>query len=165
MPIIDENTKYKFLKLVNGKEMFAMVKEMPMHNQFELHFPMNVSLSAAATGGVLVNLGPTKPFSKEDHITIDKDSILFMNELDDKFVNLYDEACTSWLSIKDDEKVEIKGAQQVYKEEREMLEKMLKKRFSKEFRDFEDERLLEDMIEDEYFNSSSEGPNEDDIIH
>ena len=88
-----------------------------------------------------------------------------MNELDDKFVNLYDEACTSWLSIKDDEKVEIKGAQQVYKEEREMLEKMLKKRFSKEFRDFEDERLLEDMIEDEYFNSSSEGPDEDDIIH
>ena len=127
MPIIDENTKYKFLKLVNGKEMFAMVKEMPMH-QFELHFPMNVSLTAAATGGVLVNLGPTNPFSKEDHITIDKDSILFMNELDDKFVNLYDEACTSWLSIKDDEKVEIKGAQQVYKEEREMLEKMLKKR-------------------------------------
>ena len=46
-----------------------------------------------------------------------------------------------------------------------MLEKMLKKRFSKEFRDFEDERLLEDMIEDEYFNSSSEGPDEDDIIH
>ena len=69
------------------------------------------------------------------------------------------------MSIKDDEKVEIKGAQQVYKEEREMLEKMLKKRFSKEFRDFEDERLLEDMIEDEYFNSSSEGPDEDDIIH
>ena len=46
-----------------------------------------------------------------------------------------------------------------------MLEKMLKKRFSKEFRDFEDERLLEDMIEDEYFDSRSEGPDEDDIIH
>ena len=88
MPIIDENTKYKFLILVNGKEMFAMVKEMPMHNQFELHFPMNVSLSAAATGGVLVNLGPTNPFSKEDHITIDKDSILFMNELDKICVKL-----------------------------------------------------------------------------
>ena len=56
-------------------------------------------------------------------------------------------------------------SQTLTKEEREMLEKMLKKRFSKEFRDFEDERLLEDMIEDEYFNSSSEGPNEDDIIH
>ena len=45
-----------------------------------------------------------------------------------------------------------------------MLERMLKKRFSKEFRDFEDERLLEDMIEDDYFNSG-EGPDEDDIIH
>ena len=65
MSIIDENTTYRFLKLVNGKEMFAMVKEIPLNNKFELHFPMNVSLSPAATGGVLVNLGPTNPFSKE----------------------------------------------------------------------------------------------------
>ena len=42
MSMINRDTKYQYLRLYDGKELFAMVKEID--NLLELHFPMNIIL-------------------------------------------------------------------------------------------------------------------------
>ena len=54
MPYIDESTEYQFVKFKDGKEVFAMVREVFTSDKLELHFPMNIQLAPAMTGGVLV---------------------------------------------------------------------------------------------------------------
>ena len=85
MPYIDENTQYQFVKFKDGKEVFAMVRET--NGDLELHFPMNIQLAPAMTGGVLVHLGPYIPFTTEDSITIDKASVLFKTSISKKFID------------------------------------------------------------------------------
>ena len=111
MPYIDDNTKYEFVKFKDGKEVFAMVRES--NGDLELHFPMNITLQPALTGGVLVNLGPYIPFTTEDSIRIEKASVLFRTSINDKFIDFYDEACTAWLNIRDNDKIDIKSSRQV----------------------------------------------------
>ena len=50
MPYIDEQTKYQFVKFKDGKEIFAMVREVFTNDKLELHFPMNIQLQPAMTG-------------------------------------------------------------------------------------------------------------------
>ena len=119
MPYIDDNTKYEFVKFKDGKEVFAMVRES--NGDLELHFPMNITLQPALTGGVLVNLGPYIPFTTEDSIRIEKASVLFRTSINDKFIDFYDEACTAWLNIRDNDKIDIKSSRQVYEESQQML--------------------------------------------
>ena len=47
MPYIDDSTKYQFVKFKDGKEIFAMVREVFTNDQLELHFPMNIQLQPA----------------------------------------------------------------------------------------------------------------------
>ena len=127
MPYIDDNTKYEFVKFKDGKEVFAMVRES--NGDLELHFPMNITLQPALTGGVLVNLGPYIPFTTEDSIRIEKASVLFRTSINDKFIDFYDEACTAWLNIRDNDKIDIKSSRQVYEESQQMMEQIMKRRF------------------------------------
>ena len=164
MPYIDDNTKYEFVKFKDGKEVFAMVRES--NGDLELHFPMNITLQPALTGGVLVNLGPYIPFTTEDSIRIEKASVLFRTSINDKFIDFYDEACTAWLNIRDNDKIDIKSSRQVYEESQQMMEQIMKRRFEQgdvSFRDELDEVL--DEFEEQKYKGNHEVPGPDDTLH
>ena len=164
MPYIDDNTKYEFVKFKDGKEVFAMVRES--NGDLELHFPMNITLQPALTGGVLVNLRPYIPFTTEDSIRIEKASVLFRTSINDKFIDFYDEACTAWLNIRDNDKIDIKSSRQVYEESQQMMEQIMKRRFEQgdvSFRDELDEVL--DEFEEQKYLGNDEGPGPDDTLH
>ena len=167
MPYIDDSTKYEFVKFKDGKEVFAMVREVFTNDQLELHFPMNIQLHPAMTGGVSVHLGPYIPFTKEDSITVDTNSVLFRTSISKKFINFYDEACSAWLDIRDNDKIDIKSSKQVWEEQKEVMEGLVKKRFNKGDIDFHDEldQMLDEFEEQEQRLSDEEGPSKDDTIH
>ena len=165
MPYIDDNTKYEFVKFKDGKEVFAMVRET--NGDLELHFPMNIQLAPAMTGGVLVHLGPYIPFTTEDSITVDKQSILFKTSISKKFIDFYDEACTAWLNIRDNNLVDIKSSKQVWEESRDMMDSLIKRKFQESELTFEDEieQVLDELEEQKYIESNGEGPGPDDTLH
>ena len=165
MPYIDDNTKYQFVKFKDGKEVFAMVRET--NGDLELHFPMNIQLAPAMTGGVLVHLGPYIPFTTEDSITVDKQSILFKTSISKKFIDFYDEACTAWLNIRDNNLVDIKSSKQVWEESRDMMDSLIKRKFQESELTFEDEieQVLDELEEQKYIESNGEGPGPDDTLH
>ena len=169
MPYIDDNTKYQFVKFKDGKEIFAMVRDA--EDKLELHFPMNIQLQPAMTGGVLLHLGPYIPFTKEDSIIVDTNAVLFRTSISKKFINFYDEACSAWLNIREDEsKFDIKSGRQAFEEQKKFMEGMIKRRFEEgdiDFRDDIDDML--DEIEDEQqkrlLTNDESGPGKDDTIH
>ena len=168
MPYIDDSTEYQFVKFKDGKEVFAMVREVFTNQQLELHFPMNIQLQPAMTGGVLVHLGPYIPFTKEDSITVDSNSVLFRTSISSKFINFYDEACSAWLNIRDNDKIDIKSSRQVWEEQKEVMEGLDKKRFAKGDLNFHDEidHLLDEIEEEQQsMLGNTDGPNKDDTIH
>ena len=168
MPYIDEQTKYQFVKFKDGKEVFAMVREDA--DNLELHFPMNIQLQAAMTGGVILHLGPYIPFTKEDSITVDSNAVLFRTSISKKFISFYDEACSAWLNIReDDQKFDVKSGRQAFEEQKQFMEGMIKRRFEEGDIDFRDE--IDDMldeIDDEQQKrllTNESGPGKDDTIH
>ena len=166
MPYIDDNTQYQFVKFKDGKEIFAMVRDD--QDKLELHFPMNIQLQPAMTGGVLLHLGPYIPFTKEDSITVDTNAVLFRTSISKKFISFYDEACSAWLNIReDDQKFDVKSGRQVFEEQREVMEGLIKKRFEEGELDFRDEigDLLEEFEEEQTLLTNESGPGKDDTIH
>ena len=168
MPYIDDNTQYQFVKFKDGKEIFAMVRDTK--DKLELHFPMNIQLQPAPTGGVLVHLGPYIPFTSENSITVDTNSVLFRTSISPKFINYYDEACSTWLDIREDEqKFDIKSGRQVFEEQKQVMEGLIKRKFEEgdiDFRDEMDQMLEEIEIENEQKMLTREsGPGKDDTIH
>ena len=160
----ENSTQYQFIRFKDGKEVFAMVREVD--DVVELHFPMNVQLQPAQTGGVLVHLGPHIPFTTDDYITVDHTAILYRTSISDQFIDFYDEACTAWLDIRDNEKIEIKSSKQVFKEQQETIQELVKKRFDQvDFRD-ELDQMIEDFEEEKFrISQNEEGPDPDDTIH
>ena len=166
MPYIDDNTKYEFVKFKDGKEVFAMVREN--NGDLELHFPMNINLAPAMTGGVLVHLGPYIPFTKEDSILIDKTAVLFRTSISEKFISFYDEACTAWLNIRDNDRIDIKSSKQVFEEQKHMMDNLMRKRFADQDMDFRDEldQALDEFEEEGYLpGPDGDGPGPDDTVH
>ena len=168
MPYIDENTQYQFVKFKDGKEVFAMVREDD--NNLELHFPMNIQLAPALSGGVILHLGPYIPFTKEDSITVDSKSVLFRTSISKRFISFYDEACSAWLNIReDDRKFDVKSGKQAFDEHKQFMEGMIKRKFENGEIDFRDE--IDDMldeIDDEQQKrllTNESGPGKDDTIH
>ena len=166
MPYIDDSTEYQFVKFKDGKEVFAMVRET--NGDLELHFPMNIQLAPAMTGGVLVHLGPYIPFTTEDSIVIDKTSILFRTSISKKFIDFYDEACTAWLNIRDNDRIDIKSSKQVFEESKQMMDSLMRKRFEQQDMDFRDEldQVLDEFEEEQYLpRPEDDGPGPDDTVH
>ncbi len=168
MPYIDDNTKYQFVKFKDGKEIFAMVNDA--NDQLELHFPMNIQLAPAMTGGILVHLGPYIPFTREDSITVDSNSVLFRTSISKKFINFYDEACSAWLNIRDNDRIELKSGKQVWEEQKQVMEGIVKKRFKESDIDFRDEidHMLDELEEEQNEHkllTNESGPGKDDTIH
>ena len=168
MPYIDDNTKYQFVKFKDGKEIFAMVREVFTNDKLELHFPMNIHLQPAMTGGVLLHLGPYIPFTKEDSITVDTNAVLFRTSISKKFISFYDEACSAWLNIReDDNRFDVKSGKQAMEEQREFMEGMIKRRFEEGDMDFRDEmdQMLDEYDEEQTQLTQESGPGKDDTIH
>jgi hypothetical protein len=168
MPYIDDSTEYQFVKFKDGKEVFAMVSEVYINDKVELHFPMNIQLAPAMTGGVLVHLGPYIPFTSENSITVESSSIMFRTSISKKFIGFYDEACTAWLNVRDNNRIELKSGAQVFEEQKEVMEGLIKKRFEEGDLDFRDELdHMMDELEDEELTllPNTNGPNSDDTIH
>ena len=167
MPYIDDSTEYQFVKFKDGKEVFAMVREVFTNQQLELHFPMNIQLQPAMTGGVLVHLGPYIPFTTEDSITVDSNSVLFRTSISKKFISFYDEACSAWLNIRDNDKIDIKSSKLVWEEQKQVMEGLVKKRFDRGDLDFHDEidHLLDEIEEEQSMLGNTDGPKKDDTIH
>jgi len=168
MPYIDDSTKYQFVKFKDGKEVFAMVREVFTNDKLELHFPMNIQLQPAVTGGVLLHLGPYIPFTKEDSITVDEDAVLFRTSISPKFISFYDEACSAWLNIReDDQKFDVKSGRQVFEEQREVMEGLIKRRFEDGDLDFREEidHMLDEIEDEERLLGNESGPSKDDTIH
>ena len=171
MPFIDSTTKYEFVKFKDGKEVFAMVREIsPLetlkYEKLELHFPMNIQLSPAPTGGIVVHLGPYIPFTHEDCITVESDSILFRTSISKKFISFYDEACTTWLNVRDNDEIDIKSSKQAFEEHREA---MIKRNFEEGDIDFRDElnQMIEEIDQDQELLPADQGrgPGPNDTIH
>ena len=164
MSISRDDTEYQFIRFKDGKEVFAMVRDI--EGLLELHFPMIINLAPAPTGGVLVHLGPYNPFTNDNFIIIDNEDILYRTSINEQFIDLYDEACTAWLDIRDNEKIEIKGQRQVFKEQQEVIQELVKQRFDRaDFRDQLDE-MIDDFEEEKYrLSIEDEGPDPDDTIH
>ena len=166
MPYIDDNTKYEFVKFKDGKEVFAMVREN--NGDLELHFPMNINLAPTMTGGVLVHLGPYIPFTRENSILIAKTSVLFRTSISEKFISFYDEACTAWLNIRDNDRIDIKSSKQVFEEQKHMMDDLMRKRFADQDMDFRDEldQALDEFEEERYLpGPEDDGPGPDDTVH
>ena len=166
MPYIDENTEYQFVKFKDGKEVFAMVRDA--EDKLELHFPMNIQLAPAMTGGVILHLGPYIPFTKEDSITVDINSVLFRTSISKKFIGFYDEACSAWLNIReDDRKFDIKSGRQAFEEHKKFMEGMIKRRFEDDEMHFHDEldELMNEYDEEQTQLTNESGPGKDDTIH
>ena len=166
MPYIDDNTQYQFVKFKDGKEIFAMVRDD--QDKLELHFPMNIQLQPALTGGVLLHLGPYIPFTKEDSITVDTNAVLFRTSISKKFISFYDEACSAWLNIRENDRMDIKSGRQVFEEQREVMEGMIKRRFEEGDLDFREEidHMLDEIEDEERLLLGNEsGPGKDDTIH
>ena len=166
MPYIDENTEYQFVKFKDGKEAFAMVRDE--EDQVELHFPMNIQLGPALTGGVVVHLGPYIPFTSENSITVEASSIMFRTSISKKFIGFYDEACTAWLNIRDNDRIDIKSSKQVFEESKHMMDSLMRKRFEKQDMGFRDEldQALDEFEEQKYLETGQDnGPGPDDTIH
>ena len=167
MPYIDDNTKYQFVKFKDGKEIFAMVRDA--EDKLELHFPMNIQLQPAMTGGVVLHLGPYIPFTKEDSITVDSSAVLFRTSISKRFISFYDEACSAWLNIReDDSKFDIKSGRQAFEEQKKFMEGMIKRRFEEgdiDFRDDIDDMLDEIEDEQQKMLTNESGPGKDDTIH
>ena len=164
MPFTDNDTKYQFIRFKDGKELFAMARDLG--DTVELHFPMNIQLQPAVTGGVLVHLGPHIPFTTDDYVTVDADSILYRTSISEQFIDFYDEACTAWLDVRDNNKVEIKTSKQVFKEQQDQIQELVKRKF--EQADFREEldQMIEEFEEEKYrLNLEEELPDPDETIH
>ena len=129
---------------------------------------MNINLAPAMTGGVLVHLGPYIPFTKEDSITVDSSSVLFRTSISKKFISFYDEACTAWLNIRDNDRIDIKSSKQVFEESKHMMDSLMRKKFADQDMDFRDEldQALDEFEEERYLrNPDDDGQGPDETVH
>ena len=156
MTITKTNTSYQYLRLNDGKELFAMVKEVD--DQLELHFPMNILCKPALTGGVTIHLGPFVPFTTDDSMIIDSSEVVVRTSITDQFIDLYDQSITTWLDMRDNNKIEIKTQAEEIKEQKETLKELIERRLARDF-----ESVFDDL--DPWDDEELELPREDDIIH
>ena len=158
MTITKSNTSYQYLRLNDGKEIFAMVKEVD--DRLELHFPMNIVCKTAMTGGVTIHLGPFVPFTTDDSMIIDSSEVMIRTSITDQFIDLYDQSITSWLDMRDNGGIEIKLAEDERESQGISIRKLLQEKIQNSIPDdFWDEYEQENMIGD------YELPSKKDIIH
>ena len=162
--ITTHNTKYQYIRFYDGREIFAMVREID--NKLELHFPMSILCKPAVTGGITIHLGPDVPFTNDDKVLVDREDIVVRTSISDQFVEFYDEACSAWLDIRDNQKINIKSQKEDIDIQKKEIAKAIGNRVKALTHKFEDDGFWEDeLFEEEYEQIQSDLPTKDDIIH
>jgi hypothetical protein len=155
--INENNTKYQYIRFNDGKEIFAMVSEVD--NKLMLHLPMSIHTKSNLQGnGVVMHLGPMIPFTLDNTIEIDTKDITTRTSITDQYISFYDQACTTWLDMRDNNKIEIKTQAEEIKEQKETLKELIERRLARDF-----ESVFDDL--DPWDDEELELPREDDIIH
>tara|TARA_R110001592_G_scaffold88047_1_gene259485 strand:- start:479 stop:949 length:471 start_codon:yes stop_codon:yes gene_type:complete len=155
--INENNTKYQYIRFNDGKEIFAMVSEVD--NKLMLHLPMSIHTKSNLQGnGVVMHLGPMIPFTLDNTIEIDTKDITTRTSITDQYISFYDQACTTWLDMRDNNKIEIKTQDEVNRDQKESLKELIEKRLARDF-----ESVFDDL--DPWDDEELELPREDDIIH
>ena len=69
--------------------------------------------------------------------------------------------------IRDNDKIDIKSSKQVWEEQKQVMEGLVKKRFDRGDLDFHDEidHLLDEIEEEQSMLGNTDGPKKDDTIH
>lgn len=156
--MIDQNnTKYQYIRFKDGKEIFAMVSEE--NSVLQLHLPMNIMCKTSGLGtGIVMHLGPMIPFTMDDTITVALDTVQARTSISDQYIEFYDEACTTWLDVRENEKIEVRTQAQELTHKKETIKELIENRLQRDFENIFDDY---DEYEDEYMNL----PTKEDIIH
>ena len=80
----------------------------------------------------------------------------------------HNEACTAWLNIRDNDRIDIKSSKQVFEESKQMMDSLMRKRFEQQDMDFRDEldQVLDEFEEEQYLpRPEDDGPGPDDTVH
>jgi|TARA_B100000902_G_scaffold384027_1_gene423666 hypothetical protein len=159
MTITKTNTSYQYLRLNDGKELFAMVKEVD--DQLELHFPMNILCKPAMTGGVTIHLGPFVPFTTDDSMIIDSSEVVVRTSITDQFIDLYDQSITTWLDMRDNDHIQIKTKKQDLEDQQKEFAQLIRDKISR----IRKEEMWEDFNDEDDFFELEHLPTDEDIIH
>ena len=164
MSMINRDTKYQYLRLYDGKELFAMVKEID--NLLELHFPMNIMCKPAMSGGVTIHLGPFIPFTTDDTVMIDPNDVVVRTSITEQFVGFYDEACTAWLDMRENDTIEIKSTREDFQQQQKQLTELIKDKVQRSgLLEKVGTDLWDEYPEDEELLDYENFPGPDDTIH
>ena len=163
MPMNKDNTEYQYLRLIDGKEIFALVREINI-TKLELNFPMNVMCKSAVSGGVSIHLGPFVPFTHQDRMIISERDVIVRTSITDQFIHLYDESIAAWSEMRDNGSIEIKSTKQDFEAQQVQLASLVKNRLSKVFHRDEMWEDYRDDEEDDFYEYQSL-PDTEDIIH
>tara|TARA_B100001564_G_C20507859_1_gene609229 strand:- start:130 stop:603 length:474 start_codon:yes stop_codon:yes gene_type:complete len=147
--MIDQNnTKYQYIRFKDGKEIFAMVSEID--NKLQLHLPMNIMCKASGLGtGIVMHLGPMIPFTMDDTVTVELKDITVRTSISDQYISFYDEACTTWLDVRENDKIDVRTPVQEFKEKKESIKQLIAERLERDFTNMFEEY---DEYEDDYEN-------------
>jgi len=147
--MIDQNnTKYQYIRFKDGKEIFAMVSEID--NKLQLHLPMNIMCKASGLGtGIVMHLGPMIPFTMDDTVTVELKDITVRTSISDQYISFYDEACTTWLDVRENDKIDVRSPVQEFKEKKESIKQLIAERLERDFTNIFEEY---DEYEDDYEN-------------
>tara|TARA_B100000524_G_C23501631_1_gene317191 strand:- start:298 stop:648 length:351 start_codon:yes stop_codon:yes gene_type:complete len=85
----------------------------------------------AMSGGVTIHLGPFIPFTTDDTVIINPQDVVVRTSITDQFVGFYDEACTAWLDMRENDTIEIKSTKQDFQQQQKQLASLIKERLSK----------------------------------
>tara|TARA_B100001996_G_scaffold107895_1_gene81479 strand:- start:298 stop:774 length:477 start_codon:yes stop_codon:yes gene_type:complete len=157
--IDQDNTKYQYIRFKDGKEIFAMVSENTLEDKLELHLPMNIMCKASGLGtGIVMHLGPMIPFTMDNTIIVELDTIQARTSISEQYIDFYDEACTTWLDVRENDKIEVRSQAEEIKHKKESIKKLIEERLQQDFEEIFDDY---EEYEDEYMNL----PNKEDTIH
>ena len=147
--MIDQNnTKYQYIRFKDGKEIFAMVSEID--NKLQLHLPMNIMCKASGLGtGIVMHLGPMIPFTMDDTVTVELKDITVRTSISDQYISFYDEACTTWLDVRENDKIDVRTPVQEFNEKKESIKQLIAERLERDFTNIFEEY---DEYEDDYEN-------------
>ena len=160
MTITKDNTSYQYIRLNDGKELFAMVRDIN-DRTLELHFPMNILCKPALTGGITIHLGPFVPFTSDDRVMIDSRDVLIRTSITNQFIDLYDQSITSWLDMRDTNSIKIKTKQEDFEEQQKQFSELVKHKLDV----IRKEEMWDDYNDDDFFEELDNLPTDKDIIH
>ena len=99
--------------------------------------------------GIVMHLGPMIPFTMDDTVTVELKDITVRTSISDQYISFYDEACTTWLDVRENDKIDVRTPVQEFKEKKESIKQLIAERLERDFTNMFEEY---DEYEDDYEN-------------